>query len=489
MASGFFVWRFTMQATLDHPSQPLEGPRRRPLAELLLLAGPTVAQMSSYTLMQFADTWMLSKLGEAEAAAVGNSGMFAFTVISLGMGVLFMVNALVSQSYGRRDYAECGRYLWQGVWFSAGFAVLLLPAILLARPMFAGFGHEERLAGFEASYFRIVVSASVVKLAATAVGQFMLAVNRPSAVLVAAVCGVAWNTLFDWLMIFGKWGFPAWGVAGAAHATNMGVTVELIVLCLFAAMPKVRRQFNVADWPLRWAEMRGLLVFGLPSGFQIVFEVLAWSLFGVWVIGHFDTQGMAANQFMLRYMITAFMPCFGISAAVTALVGRYVGMRRPDLAARRAHLGFAVAGVYTVLCGIFFYTCRGPLMRLFSDDPVVVEWGMELLTVAAFYCFFDAMYIVYCGALRGASDTLAPAVATAVLVWTIMLGGGWVVARYRPEWGVAGPWWVATVYGILLGLYMLGRFVMGRWKQGVEAEDAASKLDGASAKVPGLEPT
>src|SRR5687767_2923077 len=90
-ASGFFVWRGGMQGTLDYEPQRDDAPRRRPLAELLYLAAPTVAQMSSYTVMQFADTWMLSKLGETEAAAAGNAGMFAFTVVSLGMGVLFMV--------------------------------------------------------------------------------------------------------------------------------------------------------------------------------------------------------------------------------------------------------------------------------------------------------------------------------------------------------------------------------------------------------------
>ena len=477
-----------MQGMLDYQAQA-GLPRRGPLAELVFLAAPTVVQMSSYTVMQFVDTWMLSKLGEAEAAAVGNAGMFAFTVISLGMGVLFMVNALVSQNYGRGDYAACGRYLWQGIWFSAGFSVLLLPAVGLARPMFLAFGHEARVAEMEGTYLRIVVSASVLKLAATAVGQFLLAVNRPGAVMVGAVCGVGCNILAAWVLIFGKWGMPSMSVEGSAHAMNIGLGVELAVLCVLALRPVVRRTFNVLDWRPRWTELKALLVFGVPSGLQIVFEVMAWSLFGALVIGHFGTQGMAANQFMLRYLITGFMPCFGISAAVTALVGRYVGMGRPDLAERRAHLGFVVAAAYTAACGVFFYTCRERLMRVFSDDPVVVEWGMKLLTVAAFYSFFDAMYIVYCGALRGASDTLAPAIATAVLVWSIMLGGGWLAAKHRPGWGVAGPWYVAIVYGISLGFYMLGRFVMGRWREGVGAAGAASKLSVASAKVPGLEPT
>src|SRR3954468_1479731 len=88
----------------------------RPLVELLRLAGPTIAQMASYTVMQFLDTWMLAHVGDGIIAptAAANSGILAFAVISFGMGVTWVVNTLVSQCYGRKDFAGCGRYLWQG---------------------------------------------------------------------------------------------------------------------------------------------------------------------------------------------------------------------------------------------------------------------------------------------------------------------------------------------------------------------------------------
>src|SRR6476661_8572268 len=116
--------------TLSYESMH-DAPRRGPLAELLGLALPTVAQMASYTVMQFIDTWMLAHVadGVTPPTAAANSGILAFSVISLGMGVLWVVNTLVSQSYGRKDSVECGRFLWQGVWFAVAFAVLLLPSL------------------------------------------------------------------------------------------------------------------------------------------------------------------------------------------------------------------------------------------------------------------------------------------------------------------------------------------------------------------------
>src|SRR3954454_24085290 len=143
-------------------------PARSPIAELLLLAGPTIAQMASYTLMQFADTWMLSRLGVTEPTAAGNAGLFAFSIIGFGVGVLFCVNTLVSQHFGQRDYPACGRYLWQGIWFGLSFGVLALAALPGAAWAFARMGHEADLAGMEATFFRITVGATAIKLAAVA---------------------------------------------------------------------------------------------------------------------------------------------------------------------------------------------------------------------------------------------------------------------------------------------------------------------------------
>src|SRR4051812_28724831 len=92
-------------------------PTEHPVWELLRLAGPTVAQMVSYTVMQFIDTWMLAKaLGPMAPAAASNAGSLSFAFIGFGMGTIMIVNTLVSQNYGQKNFVQCGRYLWQGVW-------------------------------------------------------------------------------------------------------------------------------------------------------------------------------------------------------------------------------------------------------------------------------------------------------------------------------------------------------------------------------------
>lgn len=482
-----------MADVLDYSRDADDPPRRSPLRELLALALPTVAQMASYTVMQFIDTLMLSHYGDAASrvaapTAAANSGILAFAVISLGMGALWVVNTLVSQAYGRKDYAACGRYLWQGVWFGVAFAVVVLPVLPFIGRLFAAAGHEPELVRLETQYIQISLGASVFKLVGTAFGQFLLAVDRPLLVMTATVVGVSVNAAAAWVLVFGHFGVEPKGVVGAAWAQNTGVFVEMTLLIVFATLPAIRRQFNLRDWLPRPAMVRTLLAVGIPSGVQTVADVLAWSAFQMWVMGVFGQKSMAANAFVFRYMSVSFMPAYGLSVAVTALVGRYIGRGRPDVAMARANLGFWVAGAYMLACGLVFFTGRSALIGLFAADDEVRRVGAMLLVFAAVYQFFDAMYIVYNGALRGAGDTLVPAVMTAGLCWGLTVFGGYAAARWGGI-GPKGPWLTATTYGVLLGVFMLVRFRRGRWRAiRLEAGDAAgpagaSQLGGDSARL------
>jgi MATE family multidrug resistance protein len=161
---------------------------------------------------------------------------------------------------------------------------------------------------------------------------------------------------------------------------------------------------------------------------------------------------------------------------VTALVGRYIGAGRPELAERRAHLGFVISAVYMVSAGVMLTVFRHWLIARFSVDPEVIRIGGTIIVMMAIYQIFDAMYVVYNGALRGAGDTLVPAIVLAALVWGVGLGGGYWAAVTWPQYGVVSPWTVMTLYGALLGVFLMLRFLGGRWKR--------IRLDRTDQKLP-----
>jgi MATE family multidrug resistance protein len=122
-------------------------------------------------------------------------------------------------------------------------------------------------------------------------------------------------------------------------------------------------------------------------------------------------------------------------------------------------------------------------MMLFTSDPDVVRIGELYLIFAAIYEIFDAMYINYVAALRGAGDTLVPAIAMAVLCWTISVLGGWIVAKWMPAWNPGGPWVMGCIYGAVIGIFMIARFQSGRWRRIQLAPTPASNVPADSAKL------
>lgn len=468
-------------------AEQLERQRRAhrlPIVELLLLAGPTIAQMASYTVMQFADRWMLAQVGDLEAAAAGTAGITYFAVIGFGFGVLLIVNTFASQSYGRKDYATAGQYLWQGIWFALAFGMLTLVLFSYAPQLFTLMGHEPRMARLEADYLRVVALGGWIKLATVAMAEFLRGIQRPGIVFAGSIGGVVANVFFNWLLIYGNWGFPALGIAGAAWGTNAAVCVELIVMAAYVMRPAVARLFNTYDFALRRDLFVRLLRVGLPSGLQLICDVVAWTVFLNVIVAGFGTAALSANSFAFSYMHVCFMPAIGVGAAVTALVGKYIGMGRPDLAAKRAHLGFFVCAAYMISAGAVLFLFREALIGLFTDDPEVLLIGGRIMLFVALYQAFDAMFVVYVGALRGAGDTLVPAVVQTALVWTIVVGGGIAIARAAPQYGVVGPWSLATLFGACLGLFLLTRFQRGAWKMiRLHDEEPVSNVTDASATV------
>jgi MATE family multidrug resistance protein len=189
------------------------------------------------------------------------------------------------------------------------------------------------------------------------------------------------------------------------------------------------------------------------------------------LVGHFGELHLTAGWSTLRYMHLSFMPAVGFSVATTALVGRSIGAGRPDLAANRAHWALGMAIVYMTVCGLAMALGRDTLVGVFvaGDDPAVatevIAIGSRLMICAAIFQTFDAVGIVYTGALRGAGDTLVPGVATIVLSWSLIVGLGALLAWNRPDWASVGPWVGASAYIIVYGVWMALRFERGAWRR------------------------
>ncbi len=448
---------------------------RHPLAEMLSIAAPTVAAMTSYTLMQFVDKVIVSKIGPEPiyVAAAGNGGMAAFVPIAFAMGMMHVVNTYVAQNYGAGRPDRGPAYAWNAVWMCAALALLLVPYGFALPRIFAHLGHEPAMIPLETGYGQILVFGAFLTLATRAVSQFFYGVHHPVVVLAASLIANGFNFVMTYGLVLGKWGLPAMGVPGSAIATVMAAGIELTIPLAVFLSPRYDRLYRTRSaWRPSWGHVRDILRIGWPGGVMFANEMVCWAIFMVLLVSKFGTLHVTAGWATHQWMTLSFMPTVGISIAVTALVGKYIGMGRPDLAERRAWLGTFVSMAYMGACGVCFILFGRTLIHQFvnhdtdaAETEAILAIGSRMLMAVAAFQLFDAVAMCLSGALRGAGDTVVPGVVTIVLSWVVIVGGGYAMVELFPGLESLGPYIAASAYIIVLSLFLLGRFLSGAWKR------------------------
>jgi len=478
--------------------------RPRFVREVWSQAWPTVITMLSYTLMQFVDAIMVAQVSPLALAAQGNGGVWSFVPLAFLFGMLSLVNSFVAQSVGAGRSDAVARYIGAGLWMAfLSWLVIMVPWAIVLPFVFAALPHDPELVRLESSYGQILAFGSIISLASKSVSNAFFGLQRPRVVTVGAIVGNIVNGLINYVLIFGEQGLPAWGlpgvpgvpalgVSGAALGTIGGVTAELMFpMALLFGRTMHERWGTRRAWRFPRREVLDLLLVGGPASTQMGNEIVCWAIFMSALVGAFGSLHLTAGWATLRYMHLSFMPAVGFSVAATSLVGRSIGEGRPDLARRRARTAAWMAVAYMGACAIVMVVLRRPLIEVFvggdstsaEEAAAIVAIGAPLMVCAAIFQVFDAVGIVYSGGLRGAGDTFVPAVATLVLSWGLIVGGGWMLVRFAPQLESLGPWIAASAYIIVLGLWMAARFERGRWMSRRLVAVASSARPAGSSEV------
>ncbi|MCA9304618.1 MAG: MATE family efflux transporter [Phycisphaerales bacterium] len=478
--------------TILTPADP-ELSEPSPIVELLRIAVPSIVTMTSYTLMQFVDTYMVKEIGDDPVfvAAQGNGGIVAWIAIAFGLGMNTVINSFVSQNLGAGTPKKGSAYAWAGLWISVLYwLVLLVPyALFIDHTNLAGSGKE--LWELESGYARILLLGGIGTLGARSIHHYFYGLHRPKVVMISAISGNIVNVAVNYLLIFGNLGFPQLGLNGAAIGTVCGGLFELgIPFVLFLSRKYNELYSTRSAWRPAFKQFVDIARVGWPGGLMFFNELICWGMLMNYLVPKagkaraiaegldpalVEQAGVYANTagwIALRYMHIGFMPVVGISIAAQALVGRAMGRKRPDIAAQRTWLSLKIGLGYMALCAFVFVLWRGPLINVFinsetapGERAALIAIGAKIIVAAAVFQLFDAVGIVMSGALRGAGDTVWPGVLTIVLSWSCIVGFGLLVIELKPEWGSVGPWIGASAYIILLGLSLLGRFLFGNWRE------------------------
>lgn len=439
---------------------------RAELKSMLKLATPLIIIHLAITGMQFADAIMVSHLGDEALAAVMPAGFAYFVLISFGWGFFSVVSTFVSQSLGQKKEADCGRYTWNALWIAIIYGSLLLPLFWnLAVPFFDFMGHAPQVKEYEVVYFQVSLLGAVPYLTQMVVSNFFTGLHRTGYLLISAITGSVLNIIFNYLLIFGIWIFPELGVAGSAWGTVFATICQCIILFTLFWKREFRTVYHTAKPYYEWRMIRRLFRIGAPGGLQGVWDLFTWGIVLTYMIGMFGTEPLAANTIVVRYLHLSFMPAIAIGFIVTAVVGKSIGEGDLERASKQTYLALKVIIGYMLTIGVLYLLFRDGFIRFFSDNEEVIKAGRIMLIFAAIFQIFDALFITFSHALKGAGDTKFPAISLMGFSTVILCGGGYFMVTKFPEYGALGPWSMTTLYIAFLGLTLTARWIWGPWRK------------------------
>ena len=435
------------------------APLARHATETLRLGVPLIGGNLAQVAVQITDTVMLGWYDVDALAAVALGSSWFFTLMIMGAGIAFAVMPMVAAE--AEDETQVRRITRMGLWLSALFAALAMPLLVWGGPILSMTGQPPAVAEKAGAWLEIAGWGLFPALGMFVLRSYLAALERTQVVLWALVAAALFNALADWVLIFGRWGFPELGIRGAGIASLTTFVVSFLALAAYAVRVLPHHQLFVRFWRPDWPVFARVLRLGWPIGLTNLAEVALFAA-SAFMIGWIGTVELAAHGIVLQISSVTFLVHVGLSNAATIRTGAAwgrgdaEGVRRAAIAATWLSAGFVLVTV------ILFLTVPAPLVGLFMDPadpaaPAVIAVGVTLLALAALFQAADAGQVMALGYLRGVQDTRTPMILAAISYWVVGMPVAYVLA-FPGGLGAVGVWLGLSAGLTLAGVLMMARF-------------------------------
>jgi multidrug resistance protein, MATE family len=442
-------------------------PVTRPtLTQLLALAVPVIISRSSQVVIGVTDAIMVGALGQSALAATTTGATNTYNLLILPMGVCFVVQSFASQLTGKGDAKGARRFAWYGLAIAAIAQLICLAALPVIPAAIASLPYASDVRNLMEQYLKIRLLSGGAAVGLEALGAYYGGIGNTRLPMVAQIIAMVLNVVLCWLLIAGHWGAPAMGVSGSAWAAALATTLAFgLLFVLFVAGVGCTAKSTTG---FSTGEMRKVLRFGLPSGFNWFIEFAAFSLFINVVLPTLGTAAVAALMSVMQLNSVAFMPAFALSSAGSIFVGTAIGANARNDVSHTVWLTVKACCGWMGVVALVYLAFPRYFIGLFVDETVTTSselttLGVRMLMMSCAWQFFDAVSMAVSEALRAAGDTMFTFVARSLVAWCVFVPGVWLTVRTYHQGDVAAMMWL-IVYLALLSLVLVVRFRGGQWR-------------------------
>ncbi|WP_276365878.1 MATE family efflux transporter [Chryseolinea sp. H1M3-3] len=430
---------------------------------IVLLSIPMILEMAMESLFAVVDVYYVSRLNDNDAVAtVGLTESVLTLIYSLAMGLSMGATAMVARRVGEKDIKAAQVAAMQAIYIGVGISLLIsIVGIFFSEDILRVMGASESLIQNNSGYTRWMFTGNITIMLLFLINGVFRGAGDASIAMRALLLANGLNIMLDPVFIFGIGPIPAYGVEGAAIATNIGRGIGVLfqLYHLFNGKGLIKLRTNIAVmWDIIW---RLIKVSAGGTG-QFLIGSASW-IFLVRILSDFGSEAVAGYTIAIRVIVFAILPAWGMANAAATLVGQNLGAGHPERAEKSVWRTAFFNMLFLAFITVIFFSMAEPIIELFSTDALVLKNGIQCLKIVSVGYIFYAYGMVVGQSFNGAGDTRTPTVISFFGFWVIQIPMAYALANWLGA-GTTGVFSAIPIAESLMAVASILIFRQGKWK-------------------------
>jgi len=440
--------------------------------KILQVALPAIAGLSTQMVVSLVDTAMVGRIDDATyaLAAMGIGVLATWALISFFSSLATGIHVVVARKYGEEDYVSCGVTLNNSLLIAVIIGTIVaMVGVFFSYPIAHLFATDETVGNYASEYLYYRFMGIPFFLISVSFRGFFFGISKTKIFMFSGVITNLLNIIFNYIFIYGEFGFPKMGLAGAGLGSTLATMFDGLFYIVIIMLPSYRKRFqNLKHLSLNKNIISAILKISLPVSFQNVFILIGFLSF-VSITGIIGTLEQAATQAIISTLFISFLPCFGFGIAVQTLVGNNLGAKKFLLAKIYGFETAKVATIYTIILGFIFIIIPQYVLLIITNDQTIIDTAIPSLRVAGFAQIFYGVGVVLANGLQAAGRSFYVMKSEVITNLVIFVPLAYFLGVYL-EFGLTWAWMALPVYIILYSLVIYLKFNSVDWHTKIPLE-------------------
>jgi multidrug resistance protein, MATE family len=424
------------------------------------IAIPIVVAEAGTQLTHVADSIMVGNVSALHLAASSLANYIFLIPLLFGMGSTMAITPLAGTANGKQDLEECKTIFSNAFFLQLANGILLTCVVLAVGLLIPLLDSDAQKTALAQSYFNYLALSTLPIILLFTIKSYFDGFGFTVYGMIVIIFGNAINVFFNWILIYGKLGFPALALDGAGIATLISRICMLIFFIFIAIFtPKLRK---IIELPKLAKVAKDKIInfykIGFNVGVQTSVEIAAFSLIVIFA-GWLGITSAAAYQIAISISGIAYLSAIGIGAASTVLISTYNGARQIGNIIDGSFALSWMTTIFMFLCSIILVSTRFILPPIFVNEYEVIEIASTLILMLALFQIPDGLNVTFTGILRGLLDTKIPMIINSISFWALMIPLAYFLA-FKLDFGIYG-----VMLGVVMGIFVCAIAIFVRYRQ------------------------